>query len=304
VRTQWTARIDNDTMPDLAHAIEQEGGTVDYTDDDLEDPNYAAQLQFSDLTATKFSFSAGLHVKITPQVSVGVAYVHGAYVQNTGDASITFSCPPQSDRLARLGAERLGICYADTTADATIGYTLPDRVHGGIAWEPTDHARIEAMGGWVGWSVYDNFEVGVHNVDLAEDDAKDLVEQDRLWALDNKDTFWAGVDGKGRLGDKWTLGGRLLYDHSAVPDSTLSVNNYDANDWMVSGLVAFRPVSRFEVGLSWTHHFLETRDVAESAYGQTVVYEERKEDRYFYPHTDGKYGGVVDRAGIAVRAYF
>lgn len=303
VRSTWTARVNSETLPDLAHAIEETGEETDYTDANLEDPRYGATLDFGELADDAFAFSAGVRWQATPQVAVGVAYVSGVTVDNAGDVEIALDCPPQEDTVGRFASESRGLCYATVNADASVGYTLPDRVQGGVVVTPTDALRIEAMGGWVHWSVYTDFVIAVENSTAEHEEARALMEQERLWARANVDSGWAGVDVKGRLGDRWTLGGRLVYDGAAVPDAALSTNNYDADALMLSGMAAWKPHEAVEIGLSWTHHFLQDRVVEDSGFGMTIE-GETPEDRWNYPHANGTYGGTIDRIGVAVRAGF
>jgi long-subunit fatty acid transport protein len=304
VRSTWTARVDQDTIPDLAHALEAQGEHPTYTDADLEDPDYAASLQFSELSDVTFTFGAGARVKIGERVEAAVAYVHGADVTNTGDVTMYFQCPPDSDHLGYAGAQIAGVCTTGDNvfhADASVAYTLPSRVHGGVAVTPTPGLRLEAMGGWVGWSVYDDFDITTSSSDVTEPEGKALVERSRKWARANVDTGWGGIDAKGTLGERWTLGARVLYDGAAVPDAAMSTNNYDANAVMTSVLVAVKPTKRLEIGASYTHHFLAEREITTSGFSQTVE-GEPVEDRWNYPAANGTYGGQIDRIGVAVRA--
>jgi hypothetical protein len=50
--------------------------------------------------------------------------------------------------------------------------------------------------------------------------------------------------------------------------------------------------------------FLATRDVKNSAYSVTLVEEDAKADRYFYPSAAGTYHGSITRFGISVMGTF
>lgn len=303
VRSSWTARVDTDTLPDLKAAIEAEGEATHYTDADLENPDYAATLQFDELSDVALSFSAGARVRFDPGVTLAVAYVHGAEVDNTGGLTIQFGCPPESDTTGRYAAERADTCYAEVGADASIAYTLPERVHGAVMWEPNEVWALTAMGGWVRWSVFQDFAVTVTDPQIAAEEGQALITQSRKWARANVDSGWAGLDVKARLHPAWTVGGRLLYDGAAVPTEALSTNNYDADAWMLSAMAAWRPKAAIEVGASWTHHFLAERTVEESGFGQTIE-GAAPDDRWNYPHAAGVYSGAIDRVGVAVRLHF
>ncbi len=303
VHSSWTAEIDNDTLPLLNDQLEALGEIPDYTDDDLEDPDYAANLRFGDLSDDTMSFSAGVRVVAHPQVVFSLAYVHGARVVNEGKVDVVFGCPPQSDTRGRFGAESYGICNTTLEADAAIGYALPSRVHGSVTWAPRPHLAVEVMGGWVGWSAFKDYEIVISGVEtyneLPKEETADLINQRRLWARDNQDSAWGGVDVKGEVGPI-LLGARLVYDLSAVPEQAMSPNNYDSSETVLSGVAAFKVAGPLSLGLSYTHHFVATREVDQSGFSMSVG-DERAEDRWFYPHGNGTYSASIDRIGVSLR---
>lgn len=301
VRSEWSARVNSDTLPDLDAAIAATGVDSGYTDALLEDPAYSAELDFDKLHDLAFAFSAGLQVRPDDRVTIGIAYVSGARMENEGDLTIQFQCPPDSDTFGRFGAEQYGICYATVPAHGSVSYTLPGRVQAGVAVTPIPGLRLEALGGWVGWSVFTDYDIVVSDAQAETEAAADLVNQTRQWARENHDSGWGGVDVKGDLeGGLVTLGARALYDVAAVPDEALSTNNYDANVLMTSVLIGLRPVKPLTIGVSYTHQFLQTRTVTDSGFGMTIE-GDRNEDRWYYPQSNGTYSGTVDRIGVQAR---
>lgn len=301
----WGAVVDNELMPDLHDNIGELGQESGYTDADLEDADYAATLEFHDLSDWAVSFSTGLQVRPTETLALSLAYIHGFHVDHGGDLSMAFGCPPQSDTLGRFGAESFEICDTSLEGAALVSYDMPGRVHGSIAVVPTPAVVVEAMGGAVFWSVHSDYdisitEIGSRNPSLPEETV-DLVEREQQWARDNIDSFWLGIDAKGTIRQRVTLGGRVLYDQSAVPSHALIANNFDTDTVTVGGLVAGRVLDQLELGLSWSHYFLRTRTVTDSAFGMAIAPDERKAERYRYPHGNGSYGGAIDRLGISAR---
>ncbi|HNH47807.1 MAG TPA: hypothetical protein PKY30_12250, partial [Myxococcota bacterium] len=135
--------------------------------------------------------------------------------------------------------------------------------------------------------------------ELSKPETADLVNQTRLWARENHDSGWGAIDVKGRL--SWvTLGGRVLYDLAAVPDKAMSLNNYDANELILTGLVAGNPWKPLTIGISGSYHVVATREVSTSGFGVTLG-EERNEDRWFYPHANGTYSGSIFRLGVQAK---
>lgn len=304
-RSSWAARVDNELMTDLSEEILALGQDPGYTDADLENEDYAATLDFQELTDWATGFSVGLRVQPVPELALAATWIHGFHVDNQGDVTLDFGCPPQSDTLGRFGAESRGLCDTTMEGAATVSYDMPARLHGGVQVAPVPELLIEAMGGAVFWKAHVDYditisEIGARNPEVPEETVE-LVERNQLWARDNRNTFWLGLDTKGTIRERITLGGRVLYDRAAVPDAALIANNFDANTVILGGLVAGRPIERLELGLSWSHYFLQTREVTDSAFRMNVVPEDRTEARYSYPHGNGSYGGSIDRLGLSAR---
>lgn len=280
-----------------------------YADTMLEDPNYATHVvtegQLRDQTAT---FGAGLHLQAHEKVAISLAYRHGLRVDHEGTATLAFGCPPTTDTFGRLGAEVNGICNSTLNARQTVGYNLPARVHGAVVFEPEPGVRLEAMGGWVGWSVFTDYDIGIQvDPDSVAKDSPEVreaiaaqVSQDKQWARDNQNSWWVGFDGKFDVHERVLVGGRVLYDRAAVPTDTLSTNNYDANTVSLSGLVVGRIAPGLELGLSLTQYVAQRRETQTSKFGVTM-YENRREERYFYPAMNGVYTSSITRLGLSVR---
>jgi long-subunit fatty acid transport protein len=307
----WTATLDKTALPDLHDQIE-ELASSSYTDEQIEHPDYGATLEFDPLRDVAVTFNVGVRAEPVPdRVAIGLSYLHGMRVDNRGDLNLHFGCPPQDDAIGRFGVESLGLCDSTLVADARVAYRLPGRLLGSVQVKPTDRVAIEVMGGFVPWSVFRDFEIGISGVaernDIEGSDPEataDLVNQETLWARDNRNSGWFGVDGKVDVADDVTVGGRVQYDVAAVPTDVLLTNNYDANNLMVSAMGAWRPNDRFEVGLSASRWFLASRTVEDSAFGVTLDPEARKDERFFYPHGNGTYRGGVFRFGLVVRGQF
>lgn len=176
-------------------------------------------------------------------------------------------------------------------------------------FKPIEPLRLEVMGGWVQWSQYDDLHIKVSNTDVkgtndtATEEAKELVEQERDWARDNEDTFWVAVDGKVQAGKRWTFGGRYWFDQHAVPDEALSTNNWDADEHILSGLVAYKPLKFLEIGLSFTQHVVSERTVTNSGFSNTLDVD-AVADRWRYPHSNGSYNGSISRVGLQLKGTF
>ncbi len=305
MQSSWAAVVDNELMPDLADEIAATGQDPGYTDADLEDPDYAATLDFDNLTDMAVTWAAGVRAKPIEEVVLSVTHVAGFHVDNQGPLTMDFSCPPQTDTLGRFGAEAKGLCDTTMTGVATVSYDLPGRWNFSIQGQPTPGLFIEGMGGIVYWHVLRDYDIVIDRIAEENPDVPDdtvaLVERTQAWARDNEDSFWLGLDVKGTVQDRYTMGGRLLYDKAAVPDQALLANNFDTDTVTLGGLFAARIVDQLQVGVSWSHYFLRPRRVTDSAFSMSVDPSLRPEDRYNYPHGNGTYGGTIDRLGVAVQ---
>lgn len=306
VRSEWTANLDSELTTNLDAQITAQGQHSGYTDAQIEDQDYATNLDFGLLHDETYTYGFGIRGDFNP-VKVSVAYSHGATVNNEGPVTLHFHCPPQSDVIGRLGAEQFGICYSDLNANAAVGYALPSRVQGAIAYTLDDKLTAQFMGGYVLWHAYTDFIIDVADVetlnDLANPATASVVNQHRLWARDNVDSYWVAGDVKGRIGEKVIVGGRVLFDRYAVPDVVLSPNNVDNSLVEITPMVNYQATPWLRIGATYGHSFFFTRVVDDSAFKVTLA-DDRPENRYFYPQMNGTYGGAIDRVGIVVNGRF
>lgn len=301
VHSTWVASSDKDTLPDLEQGIREAGGDPGYTDDDLEQSDYAVQTNF-DLADN--AFTGGLSVWGQPheRVALSATWIAGTSIRNQGDVVLDFECPPQSDTTGRYAAESKGVCDTSILGTATVSYRLPHRVHGGVAVDVVpERLRAEVMGGWVGWSAYDDFTIQIDGVAEANPDLPqatiETLESTRVQARDAQNAVWGGLDVKGKPTDWLTLGGRVLYDSSAVPDHALATNNLDADTLQLAGLASFH-VGKTTLGGSYTHSLAAERTNTTSAFGVDLA--GTNEERYAYPHGNGTYN--TDQRRFAVHA--
>ena len=302
VHSQWHAIVDNETITELAHTIEESSGSPpDYTDELIETEDYRATADFR-LADQRVTGTFGVRVKPADQVELALTWMPGMRVAHTGPVGLEFGCPPQSDTLGRFGAESLGLCYAELEGTGIVAFDYPSRVHGGLVVRPTAEVRLEGMFGYVTWSDYTDFELTIGDVD-AEPETAETVAKKRLRARANVDSYWVGLDGKAELTDTLLAGARVTFDRAAVPDEALSPNNYDANDVILMGLFAFKPVPTLQFGASYSHHILQTRTITNSGFGVTLG-EDQKEDRWFWGSANGQYAASIERVGVSVRGHF
>lgn len=291
------------------------GQTGDYfSDTAIEDERYATNAATTaPLKDNAITFGLGARLQASERVVLSLAYRHGFRVDNEGSNRLVFSCPPTEHTTARAGAELSGLCYADLPGRQTVGYDLPARVHGSVLWEPIGTLKLELMGGWVGWSVYQDLDITIQvdpaDVTLAADEATAAdtaakVSQVKQWARDGQDSFWFALDAKVLATERAEIGGRVLYDKGAIPTHALGPNNYDADTVWISGSVLGHLDEKLSLGFSAGTALAATRVVTNSAFGITVDPAERRSGRYFYTSTNGTYASNITRLGLFVRGRF
>ena len=316
VDSHWSAQLQTETLTSLRDNLESEGQETSYTDADILNPDYAALLDMDALAARTYTAGAGVYLTPDPRLAISASYQHGGTLAHRGDLGVTFDCPPDEDAVGHFGAGLKGICYAELSGTGVVTYDIPWRTHFGVRWMPKgdpEKLAVELMGGLVGWSQFTDYDIETYvdsnSVDLEDAEARKetaaTVSQTRSWARDGRDAYFAGIDAKGRvLEDRLLVGGRALYDRSAVPDHAVSMNNYDTDTLMTSLLVGYRLARPLELAVTLENHWMVPRTIRDSAYAVTLDDANAVEDRYFYPSGNGTYSGHIRSVAVDLRARF
>jgi long-chain fatty acid transport protein len=338
VRSSFYAENDVSTYPDVASSVRDllGGGELppEFQDAWIEDPNYSARLVLGGreaggghgaLTDTAFTFGGGVY--LTPlddqRLGISLAWNQGVRLSNTGDVTFEFGCPPAYDTNARSVAEDGGLCNSSVPGTASVGFQLPSRLHVGVAFLPTETVRLELMGAWVGWGVFQDYDVdllvnpedidspvGASGATLSAD----LLSQERQQARGARDTFWVGLDGKVDVSEMLVVGGRATFDRSAIPTEYVSGNNLDADSLLLLAMTQVRPTPRLGIGLSYTYALAGQRVVTNSVFSQDLARGDATSPDYylttpavnrtFYPSANGSYALSVHRLGLSLQGSF
>lgn len=314
--SRWRAQLQTETLTLLRDNLESEGQETAYTDADILSPDYAALLHMDDLAARTYTAGAGVYLTPDPRLAISASYQHGGTLAHRGDLGVTFDCPPDEDAIGHFAAGLKGLCYAELSGTGVVSYDIPWRTHFGLRWMPhgdPGKLAVELMGGLIGWSQFTDYAIETYvdsnSVELDDAEARKetaaTVSQTRSWARDARDTYFAGIDAKGRvLEDRLLVGGRALFDRSAIPDHVLSMNNYDADTLMTSLLVGYRVARPLELAVTLKNHWMVSRTIEDSAYGVTLDASNAVEDRYFYPSGNGTYSGSIRSVAVDLRGRF
>ena len=307
VRSSWGAHLHTEAITSLHDTLVGAGQTPDYDDSMIEDPDYGAELIVPGLSDNKVTFNAGIQIAPSDAIKVSLAYTHGVNLNHKGGAEIRMGCPPQDDVFGRFGAESYGLCDSTFQANASVAYTLPGRLNGSVVVKPLPTLRLEAMGGWVNWSVYDEFTLKISDTGtlntLQNEETAALLNKTKVQARDAHDTFWAGLDVKAQPHKLVGVGARVLFDQSAIPVESLTPNNFDTDTVIVGGFVAAKPTKRFSVVLGFSQYIAAERVVENSNFGVTLDMGNRNEPRYFYPQANGTYTSSISRLSLAFRGH-
>jgi long-chain fatty acid transport protein len=343
VQGSYYAATDTTTYPDLAWAVAEQFGSAappaQFQDGYTENIGYSTTAIFGGESGGKtgvlrdnaVTFGAGIHVtplKKERLLDIAVSYNHGLRLDNRGDVTLKFKCPPSYDAISRLGTELRGLCDSATGEGSVlegtggIAFDLPNRIQLGISSSPVDALRLEVMGAYVFWSAFTDFEIStvvtpdaipVDDEEAAQESA-DLVTQDRNWARDNRNTFWLGLDGKYQFSKVFGAGARVIYDRAAVPDNVLSANNLDMDTVMLTGLVMVNPIEKLGLGVSVGQYLAAARTTTTSAYGVSLAGADPASEnyyaatpdagRYYFPSANGTYRTSITRLGVSVRGTF
>jgi len=301
--TQMGSHVNKSLVPEIVGFL----GPLDYTEASLEDPDYATTTHADGLKGIGFTGSIGLRVQLSPKWVYGISYLHGAPVSVNGEGRQKFACGAPDDEIAQAALGAMGLCNADLQTQMNMRYTLPWRIQMALQWNPNENLEITWMGTYVHWKTFSDYEITISEVDILNDvseRAAETLHSTRLMARDNQPTFWSAADVKYRFSRRVLLGGRLTYDHPAVPEYALSANNFDSPTVHVGALGAFEVVRNLQLGLGLTHQFIVPRRVTHGGFSMSLQPPEASQERWFWASNKGTYKGRITRMSLSIRGSF
>ncbi len=334
VDSSWYGKSDASTLPDLVWSVDNYlvGPLPEWYQDGLmEDPDYSTTLTLGGLDADgghgaltdrTYTFGAGVYVTPIEKLGISVAYNQGVKLSHEGDMTFQFQCPPDADTNGQAAATDGGLCDTTIQGTTTLSYQLPSRLHLGVALTPTERVRLELMGAWVGWSVFQDYTIAPlvpptaipAPVQGGEIGSAAILNRERLLARGAKDSFWVGFDGKVDVLDELTVGGRLTFDKAAIPTEYVTASNIDADTLIVQATTQYRPVEKLGLGLSYSYAASGAREVTNSVFSQDIARADPTSgefydaddavDRTYYPSANGTYSLGIHRIGVSVQARF
>ena len=256
----------------------------------------------ADASGGHFAWNAGVFFDKIKQLQIGASYQSGGTFSATGDATV--------DVPAALS----------TTSEAT---SIPGKVAFTLYTPPVARLYLSSQLNeklWVGagvdyemWNVCCGTREGDVLVQVTNEDgdaigpadgvsidiAKDQYNPSRLWNA-------AGFSAYGgyQATDRLWLGARGAYNQYAVPSYSVNPVNLDFDNVGVQGGVRYRFGKSLTLGLSYTHFFLFTREITDSAWNLQDGNERFSPSLPYKTNADGVYSGSVNVVGVRVAADF
>lgn len=234
----------------------------------LQDPVTGAMKPDAEVSmegdGNSFGFSAGIFVKPSDMVSLGLSYrSQNAYdfegTATTTPASLDFNHPlagPQSIPLPH-GAIKAPL-------------TTPQNVTFGIGLTPSEDLTLSADFQWIDWTSYDKLEVTFEEYDL---DPQTPGDQNVQSADRNYETsFIIRVGAEYMLSDAFALRGGFLYDKNPVLDEYVEPTLPDANRIGINVGFGYKISESISVDFAYLLLLFQERSITTSKFGFNGTY--------------------------------
>lgn len=157
-------------------------------------------------TGHGWGFNLGLHVKLTPQVQMGLSYRSGIRIR-IDSGSARFNVP-----------ESVSAQFVDQAFQADL--SLPPTVSLGLSYRPQERLLLAFEVNWVGWQRFDSLRLQL---------AQPVPFLQQYPERDYEATLNLRIGGEYRLTEQWSLRAGVFYDQSPVPQALMSPDIPDAN---------------------------------------------------------------------------
>lgn len=249
------------------------------------------------------TWSAGAFFDRWKVAQVGASYTSPGTFRAEGDASL--------DVPAFLSAEG-GITVP---GQVTVTMPLPAVWRVGVTSAVNEKLTLGAVFEAYQWAGCCGGHEGDIRIDLLSEDGDPIGAEDGV-ALDVPETsynprrLWNSVNvsvngGYQVLPALW-FGGRVGWDQLAVPNYAVSPTNLDFSAWGLQGAARWRVAGPVTLGLTYTHFFLGTRTITNSAWDVRDEADPAYVDEFFSPknpyvaNSNGTYSGGVNTVGLRV----
>ncbi|MFH1809452.1 MAG: outer membrane protein transport protein [Pseudomonadota bacterium] len=219
-----------------------------------EDPNYDAVINIDASNLFLPSANIGLWSNPIAGLELGLSYQLMRPVTVRGPARVDYKAPGLSD-----------FVIDDSNAQATIRFNMPAIARLGAMYRLDPWFDVEAALVWEQWSSWTHNSVDVADLLFSVPGLDAVPMPTVIQPKAYQDTLGLRVGGDvdplgGFLPGLLTLRGGVLYETSAIPDSTLDVSLIDAEKWGISTGVELA-YAGVHLRVAYQHRFLAERTV-------------------------------------------
>ncbi len=249
-----------------------------------------------------FAWNAGLFIDRFKQAQVGLSFASGGTFHAKGDATVDIPAPlSTTSEAASIPGKADFTLHLAPIARVYVASQLSDKLRIGLGWD-------EELWNLCCGTADGDVHIGVTNaagdaIGTADgstlDIAKDQYNPSRLW---NAASFSANA-GYQAMDPLW-IGARVGYNQYATPSYSVNPVNLDFENVGVSIAGRYRIGKKLTLGLSYSHYFLMTRVVTDSAWN---LQDGNTRFSPALPYTtsgNGTYSGSVNAVGLRVAADF
>lgn len=213
-------------------------------------------------TGVSGTFHVGITADAVPGVRLSAVYQHSLPLTMRGVFELDMN-----DEFFTQDLESQGLVYpALVSGDASLSFTLPSHVRGGLSWTPNDRVTTGINAALVRWSSIDTFDARVDSQDLAQPElglpSTEAVSLPRNWhAAGEIEAFadWARSD-RHRF---WAVAG---FHGGAAPDATMDASSPDGRRIVLAIGNSIRVSRRMSLIVDGELHTLIPRVVRSSDY--------------------------------------
>ncbi|MFO0653053.1 MAG: outer membrane protein transport protein [Polyangiales bacterium] len=202
----------------------------------------ARPIKLRQMTASGFTFNAGIALRPTRGLLIGLSYQHSTEMTFAGRFELDLNDPFFTRDLASQGLQ----FPPRVEGEATLSFPLPRAVRAAVSYEVTPRLGLGLNAEFVTWSQVDRFDGRVRSPQLAQPQLgladTTALSLPRRW----KDTIAIEVTARVSVTDRLMLWGTGGFHSSATPDETIDVASPDG-DRIVAALGA-----RFRLDDRWT----------------------------------------------------
>lgn len=247
-------------------------------------------------TGSHWGWNAGLFLDRWEKLQVGIGYQSGGTFHARGTAEVDVPAALSTTSQA-----------ATIDGDAEFILKLPPIARLYLASQATDRLRLGAGLDLELWNICCGTDEGDVHIIITNDEgqaigpddgvsldiAKDQYSPSRLWNA-------AGISAYGgyTVTDQLWLGARLAYNQYAVPSYSVNPVNLDFDNVGVLVGARYAIGEHVEVGVGYTHYFLFTRTVTDSAWNLGDGNTRFSPALPYKSNADGTYSGAVNSFGL------